>query len=842
MSSPPSISTKAARYTTSEPCSPIEPSSFHHRHTDSDPALPFKDSLTPPSLYQSAVSSFFSSTHSLNADRLGSAGSITRGRGRSLHAPFHKSPPSPSSRETSVGSQGSVDTNGSWRKFFSPRLWKTTPSKKHPPVPKEQTDAYLRTKTRVDYAIKAVKDVARTGIEIVADTGELIPVPGLATAARLLSSIWEALDEVGSNRLACLRLASRCADILLAIEEEVHEMGDRVTAQLAKPLKKLESSFKMILDLMVELKDQPFWKRWLDRDEIQADIERCHEVLHDTLTLFSLSILNRVLNNVSTTSGQSFEAAPALLWSGSQESDTAHGSELDPVDFDDPVFSRLPKFASSPPTADDLAITDAERIRTRLRELQIHQNELDKAADMRDLRTLLTSALDAKSDQEMQKVLQVAGNDMPKAIRTLLGVLEGRGPHWKPTPGSAMHNTNLKLPHTRAFTWPLDERQGSVLDGEYIESDIARLVQRTDTDLPSWTIGKSDVTFQERIGRGFFSNVYKGTWRHRTIAIKVLEPTTLRDTFLSEINIWKTLNHPNILRLYGASDPESDENTPWFFVSPYMRNGSLPEYLKRLEWDGGMNMGISMVSEVYGDSSVPDLLGFMVEIAAAMEYMHSMEIVHGDLKGANVLLDNNLRCVLTDFGHSKHESDISYKNDKHAHGLRWQSPELMAGRSLISKENDVYAFAITCVEIVTMGSLPWPMVADDVVKHRVLNENARPPYPSKVVDRLGIRDVLDRCWDDELKERPSFSEVVKQLESLQQGLSFYQTQSPTQGPPPPIHRSPHSAPVKLPSSFLDTHREEPEIGSFDNPELLVTPASTAPSRSSTIKPHAHVPR
>lgn len=53
-------------------------------------------------------------------------------------------------------------------------------------------------------------------------------------------------------------------------------------------------------------------------------------------------------------------------------------------------------------------------------------------------------------------------------------------------------------------------------------------------------------------------------------------------------------------------------------------------------------------------------------------------------------------------------------------GLRWQSPELMAERSLISKENDVYAFAITCVEIVTMGSLPWPMIADDVVKKRVL--------------------------------------------------------------------------------------------------------------------------
>ncbi|KAJ3936004.1 MAG: kinase-like domain-containing protein [Lentinula lateritia] len=833
MPSPPRISTIPGRHTTSEPCSPVDSPPTKHRHTDSDPA--FKLSLTPPTVYHSLASSFSFSTGSLNSDRLGSAGG---GRGRSLHAPVHISPPP--SRDTSVGSQDSTDTHGSWRKYFSPRSWKTTPSKRHAPVPKEQTDAYLRTKMRVHYAVKSIGEVARTGIELVADTGELIPVPGLATVAKLLSSIWDALDEVGSNRLACLRLAGRCADFLLAIYEEIHERGDRVTVELAKPLKKLESSFNMIFDLMVELKDQPFWKRWLDRDEIQADIERCHESLHDCLVLFNMSILTRILSNVSTSSNQPVEAIPGVLWSGSRV--TAH-VDLDPVDLDDPSLGRLPKFSSSPPLTDDLGITDAERIRARLRDLQNHQNELDKAADMTDLRALLSTALNAKNDFDMQKVLQVAGKDMPKAIRTLLGALEGKGPQWKPTPGSAMRSANSKLPHTRAFTWPLDEKQGSVLDGEHIESDIARLVQRTDTDLPSWTIGKSDVVFQDLVGRGFFSNVYKGTWRHRIIAIKVLEQTTSRDTFLSELNVWKSLNHPNILRLYGASDSHSESIGPWFFISPYMRNGTLSEYLKRLEWDGGMDMGTSMVSEVYGDSSVPDLLRFMEEIAIAMEYMHSAEVVHGDLKGANVLLDNDLRCVLADFGHSKRESEISYKNDKHAHGLRWQSPELMAERSLISKENDVYAFAITCVEIVTMGSLPWPMIADDVVKKRVLEQNARPPFPSKIVDRLGIRDMLDRCWDDELKERPTFSDVVKQLESLKNGLSFYQARSPTQSPllnsPPPSHRSPHSAPVQLPSLYSDEPHGMHGHGEFEGPELMVTPASTAPSRSSTIRPHAN---
>lgn len=200
-----------------------------------------------------------------------------------------------------------------------------------------------------------------------------------------------------------------------------------------------------------------------------------------------MSILTRILSNVSTSSNQPVEAIPGVLWSGSRV--TAH-VDLDPVDLDDPSLGRLPKFSSSPPLTDDLGITDAERIRARLRDLQNHQNELDKAADMTDLRALLSTALNAKNDFDMQKVLQVAGKDMPKAIRTLLGALEGKGPQWKPTPGSAMRSANSKLPHTRAFTWPLDEKQGSVLDGEHIESDIARLVQRTDTDLPSWTIGK----------------------------------------------------------------------------------------------------------------------------------------------------------------------------------------------------------------------------------------------------------------------------------------------------------------------------------------------------------------
>jgi abelson tyrosine-protein kinase 1 len=53
--------------------------------------------------------------------------------------------------------------------------------------------------------------------------------------------------------------------------------------------------------------------------------------------------------------------------------------------------------------------------------------------------------------------------------------------------------------------------------------------------------------------------------------------------------------------------------------------------------------------------------------------------------------------------------------------LRWQSPELMAGQSRLTQEMDVWAFSICCVEILTMGRIPWPLHNDDSVRYFVLS-------------------------------------------------------------------------------------------------------------------------
>jgi serine/threonine protein kinase len=146
-------------------------------------------------------------------------------------------------------------------------------------------------------------------------------------------------------------------------------------------------------------------------------------------------------------------------------------------------------------------------------------------------------------------------------------------------------------------------------------------------------------------------------------------------------------------------------------VSPYYKNGSLVKYLKDL------------------DAGAPvDMLRLMSQVARGMAYLHKQGVLHGDLKAANVLVDDGLRCVISDFGQSEMKSEVvRLSGAVPSRGtLRWQAPEIMQGRGGLAPEADVYAFAILCVEIMDRGSLPWPLVDDESVRHFVSGAPASP--------------------------------------------------------------------------------------------------------------------
>ncbi|KNZ79967.1 hypothetical protein J132_08409 [Termitomyces sp. J132] len=176
------------------------------------------------------------------------------------------------------------------------------PPRRKKTIPQEQTKGWVHTRDRVGKAAASVlgtaTDVAHeilfTGVTVLA----CVPVPGLAPFARVLLQIWDALQSVDTNRLQCLRLTQRCADILLSVHEEVKEAGDQVDEELQTPITKLTESFQTVESFLLKQIHRPFLKRYLKRDEIQAQILSCDAQLTEALCMLGLSIQIKILRSV----------------------------------------------------------------------------------------------------------------------------------------------------------------------------------------------------------------------------------------------------------------------------------------------------------------------------------------------------------------------------------------------------------------------------------------------------------------------------------------------------------------------------------------------------------------
>ncbi|RXW12585.1 hypothetical protein EST38_g13269, partial [Candolleomyces aberdarensis] len=366
---------------------------------------------------------------------------------------------------------------------------------------------------------------------------------------------------------------------------------------------------------------------------------------------------------------------------------------------------------------------------------------------------------------------------------------------------------------------------------------------------PSNTVTKYEVNRERQIGVGGFSKVYRGTWNDRTVAIKVLKLKVTNKLFIREVEIWKKLHHPNILELYGAS---SATEPPWFFVSPYMKRGNLVEYLRKVEINlqqhqakrgspSPSRSGIKSAKDrnasfpmpgFRGKSDPPareftlpiplkptedggfevrkewDLFRFMLEIAQGMQYLHSKKVLHGDLKASNVLVDDGYHCVITDFGRSEIKSEayrLSGESPPHQGTMCWQAPEIMTEEVEMTKETDVYAFSITCVEIVNLGKLPWGiMLEDEAIRQRVLKDNARPNLNPSPFNTPSLQEILKLCWHRDPARRPQFSKIVRDLELLQKNFGAGNETPKGTLPPlledsiPPSSPSPDMRPNPLP--------------------------------------------
>ncbi|CAE6450867.1 unnamed protein product [Rhizoctonia solani] len=256
--------------------------------------------------------------------------------------------------------------------------------------------------------------------------------------------------------------------------------------------------------------------------------------------------------------------------------------------------------------------------------------------------------------------------------------------------------------------------------------------------------------YPERIGG--FGEVYRGVLQDGTkVSIKVLkiigstgDEKKLIKHAAHELYIWSKCKHPNVLELIGMAQFRNQIT----MVSPWMENGNLQQFLPQR----------------------PRLLNrceMCVQIADSISYLHSQGVVHGDIKGANILVSHDHIPKLADFGNawlSEGTSSLRFATttSNASMSLRWAAPEIVLGDVQLSFKADIYALGMTILEIIT-GSPPYESLGDMAALTKIMTKT----YPARPVEHIppGIRQadllwsLLTSCWDPNPNDRPTASEM-----------------------------------------------------------------------------------
>ncbi|KAL5501021.1 hypothetical protein ACEPAH_9408 [Sanghuangporus vaninii] len=296
--------------------------------------------------------------------------------------------------------------------------------------------------------------------------------------------------------------------------------------------------------------------------------------------------------------------------------------------------------------------------------------------------------------------------------------------------------------------------------------------ETVDYDIPSYVtdfsayFDHSDFRL-ERQAVGGFADVYSNMLGTRKYAVKVLRPwsrtggdTTMKKDFNFELRSWIKLGeHTNILKFVGICYTTLLSEVPQpCLLSFWQENGQLDNYLK----------------------SKPnvDLLEIIRGVFAGVKHMHGKGVIHGDIRGGNILVSSSGIPLFADFGLSKligHESSISIG----AGTTRWMARELLhsdpssfgAGISCRrSKASDIWALGMTILELLS-GQKPYCDYANEWHIPQVIVRGEKPRFPGIFHESWAssediLLEICKTCWVDDPSERPTIERLCDDLQDL----------------------------------------------------------------------------
>ncbi|GAB9470071.1 Tkl protein kinase [Globisporangium polare] len=263
-----------------------------------------------------------------------------------------------------------------------------------------------------------------------------------------------------------------------------------------------------------------------------------------------------------------------------------------------------------------------------------------------------------------------------------------------------------------------------------------------------WLLPLNELIFNESdtIGEGAFGAVYKGMWLDTPVVVKFMgyeedHGKSSTRLFLHEVKIWHQLNHPHIVKLYGANHLGKR-----YFVCEYASSRSLPEFLNRPQ-------------------SSTKTWQKLYETALGLEYLHGLNVVHNDLKCDNILIGADGRAKLIDFGLSSIPNVAEIQVDvKRMGALHWKSPEYLAGERP-AFTSDIYSLAMCVLEVVT-GDIPWGRNMNPTMVKLQVRKGCLPPRPAVMGPTQW--NLVELMTKHDPKHRVKIAFVVDKLHELAQ--------------------------------------------------------------------------
>ncbi len=200
----------------------------------------------------------------------------------------------------------------------------------------------------------------------------------------------------------------------------------------------------------------------------------------------------------------------------------------------------------------------------------------------------------------------------------------------------------------------------------------------------------------------------------RTVALKVLHPSLeiakkAQERFAREAWIAGQLEHPNVIKVYSRGE----ENRLHYIAMELADGGSLADLIKQMR--ESIPSG-SDVTDTVTKEYITSILRKFIDLADALEHIHSKGFIHRDIKPHNVLISgSDKHFKLTDFGIA-HAEDMTHitKAGDFIGTVRYMSPELLtAHRAIVDKRTDIYSLGVTLYEALTLTS---PFEADSEEK------------------------------------------------------------------------------------------------------------------------------